>query len=175
MEIAKVSINVLVCDDDLEDRKLVRAYVQKIKDRSISLVEAGNMNEIVQALRSKDIDLVLMDIQMPERSGLDWLDEINQTQKVPVVMLTGHGSEELAVQAMTHGATGYLVKNGLSSEKLKCTIDNALEKWEQMQKEEIHKQELESLANIDPLTGLFNRRAIMHLLNEHVEHAGDSI
>ncbi len=171
MHVTKASINVLVCDDDPVDRKLVRAYVQKITDRRISLVEAGNMKEIMQALRSKDFDLVLMDIQMPDRSGLDWLDEINRSEDVPVIMLTGHGNEEVAVEAMMHGATGYLVKSNLSAEKLKCTIDHALEKWNRLREEEQYKQELESMANVDPLTGLFNRRALMRLLKEQMDHA----
>ena len=171
MVATEISLNVLVCDDDPVDRKLVKAYVQKIEDRVIKLKEAGNTSEILEMLRTEKIDLVLMDIQMPDRSGLEWLDEIVQMRKIPVIMLTGQGNEEVAVEAMMHGASGYITKSSLCSEKLRDTIDSAMKKWNCLQEEEMYKQELESMANIDPLTGLFNRRALMRLLKEQMEHA----
>lgn len=64
---------------------------------------------------------------MPEKSGMEWLEEIVKKQTAPVVMLTGSGSEEVAVQSLQHGAIGYLSKRTLSAEKLAETIEYAIE------------------------------------------------
>ena len=164
-------IKILVCDDDQADRKLVRTYLHQIDDREIVLLEAGRSAEIQKALGKGRVNLVLMDVQMPEKSGMEWLAEIVEKQTAPVVMLTGSGSEEVAVQAIQNGAVGYLPKASLSKDKLTKTIDDALHKWEQAQQARADKEELEKLANVDALTGLPNRRAILHRLDEQIKHA----
>jgi len=111
-------LKILVCDDDPADRKLCRTYLQQIDSREIVLIEAGQKDEIQNALDRGRIDLVFMDIQMPEKSGMEWLAEIVKKQAAPVVMLTGSGSEEVAVQSLQEGAVGYLAKSTLSSKKL---------------------------------------------------------
>jgi len=164
-------LKILVCDDDPADRKLVRAYLRQIDDREIVVLEAGQRDEIQNALDKGRIDLVFMDIQMPEKSGMEWLAEIVEKQTAPVVMLTGSGSEEVAVQSLQKGAVGYLPKNKLSTEKLAETIDDALKRWRQIQQARANQEELERLANIDSLTGLLNRGAILRKLSEQMKHA----
>jgi len=100
---------------------------------------------------------------------MEWLAEIVEKRMAPVVMLTGSGSEEVAVQALQEGAVGYLPKGSLSKEKLVEAIDAALEKWRLMQQSKANQEELERLANFDSLTGLHNRRAILHRLDEHIK------
>jgi diguanylate cyclase (GGDEF)-like protein len=162
---------ILVCDDDPADRKLVRTYLQQIEDREIVLIEAGQKTEIQDALDKGRIDLVFMDIQMPEKSGMEWLAEIVANHTAPVVMLTGSGSEEVAVRSLQEGAVGYLSKGTLSVEKLTETVENALKKWQQMKQSQADQEELERLANIDSLTGLLNRRTILYQLNENIKYA----
>ena len=164
-------LKILVCDDDPADRKLFRAYLQQIDSREIVLLEAGQRAEIQNALDKGRIDLVFMDIQMPEKSGMEWLAEIVEKQTAPVVMLTGSGSEEVAVQSLQKGAVGYLPKSKLSTEKLAETIDDTMKRWRQIQQGRANQEELERLANIDSLTGLLNRGAILRKLSEQMKHA----
>ena len=170
-EIKLPLIKILVCDDDPADRKLVRTYLQRITDREIVLLEAGHTEEIQNALDKGRIDLVLMDNQMPGKSGMEWLTEIAKKQLAPVVMLTGSGTEEIVAQAFQEGAIGYLPKGSLSQEKLKNTIDVALDKWTRLQQAMADKGKLEQLATLDSLTGLYNRRAILGKLRELVNLA----
>jgi len=163
-------LKILVCDDDPADRKLVRAYLRQITDREIVVLEAGQRREIQNALDKGRVSLVLMDIQMPEKSGMEWLAEIVEKQTAPVVMLTGAGGEEIAVQSLQEGAVGYLAKSSLSKENLVKTIDSALAKWRQIQQAKADQEELERLANLDSLTGLYNRRVILHRLNERIKY-----
>ena len=164
-------LKILICDDDPADRKLVRTYLQQVTGREVVLLEAGQTEEIQNALGKGRIDLVLMDNQMPGKSGMDWLSEIAERQLAPVVMLTGSGTEEVAVQAIEEGAVGYLSKNNLSQEKLANTINAALDKWTQLQQARADKEELERLANSDSLTGLHNRQAILDKLCELINRA----
>jgi len=171
LETGQSLLKILICDDDPADRKLVRTYLQQVTGREVVLLEASRTEEIRNALGRGRIDLVLMDNQMPEKSGMDWLPEIAKRQLAPVVMLTGSGTEEVAVQALQEGAVGYLSKNNLSYEKLVNTIDAALDKWTRLQQAKADKKELERLANFDSLTGLYNRQAILGKLCELINHA----
>ena len=171
LEIEQPLLKILICDDDPADRKLVRSYLQQVTGREIVLLEAGQTEEIQDALDKGRIDLVLMDNQMPGKSGLEWLAEIAEKQLAPVVMLTGSGNEEVAVQALQEGAVGYLPKSSLSQKKLVKTIDAALDKWTWLQQGKADKEKLERLANFDALTGLHNRQAILGKLHETVNRA----
>lgn len=170
MKTKRPLVKILVCDDDPVDRKLTRAYLRQITDREIVVLEAGQRREIQNALDKGRVSLVLMDIQMPEKSGMEWLAGIVEKQTAPVVMLTGAGSEEIAVQSLQEGAVGYLPKSSLSKEKLVKTIDSALAKWRQIQQAKADQEKLERLANLDSLTGLYNRRVILHRLNERIKY-----
>jgi len=164
-------IKILICDDDPTGRELVRSYLQGITDREIVLLGAVHTEEIKNALDKGRIDLVLMDNQMLGKSGMEWLAEMLKKQLAPVVMLTSLGDEEIAAQSFQEVAVGYLPKDGLSREKLKNIIDNALDKWARLQQAMADKEKLEMLANFDSLTGLYNRRAILGKLCEYVNLA----
>ena len=110
MEKPRKILNVLICDDDPQDRKLIRSYLQLIAGLDIRTVEAGQTDEIQMALDKGEVDIILMDLQMPQKSGMEWLKEIVEKQLAPVVMLTGYGDEETVVQSLQRGAVGYLPK-----------------------------------------------------------------
>jgi len=164
-------LKVLICDDDPADRKLVRTYLRQVSGREIAVLEAGERAEIQEALDRGRVDLVFMDVRMPEKSGMEWLAEISEKQTAPVVMLTGSGNERVAVQSIQTGAAGYLPKGRLSGENLASTIDEALNRWRQVQQARSDQEEMERLANFDSLTGLYNRRAILGRLDEQTRHA----
>ncbi len=126
---------ILVCDDDPAFRKLVRTYLLSGANGTYVLREAGREEEIQDALDKGRIDLILMDILMPEKSGTEWLMEIVAKQIAPVIMLTGYGNEELAVQSLHEGAIDYIPKDHLTKDRLRGTIKAALETWKRMQAE----------------------------------------
>ena len=164
-------LKILVCDDDPADRKLARTYLHQIYGNEVVVLEAGQRDEIQNALNRGSVDLILMDINMPEKSGMEWLAEIMERQTAPVIMLTGAGTEEAAVQSIQEGAVGYLPKRTLCKEKLAIAIDAAREKWRQIQQSKASHEELEKLASFDSLTGLCNRRAILRRLDEQINYA----
>ncbi len=127
-ETKKTPVKILVCDDDPAFRKLVRTYLRSA-DTDFVLKEAGQKEEIQDALDKGEIDLVLMDILMPDKSGIEWLEEIVEKKIAPVVMLTGFGSEEIAVQSIHEGAIDYIPKDHLTKDRLLSTLKITLETW----------------------------------------------
>jgi signal transduction histidine kinase len=97
---------VLVVDDDEDHRYLSR---RRLEMAGIAVSAAGNAEEALHSLEG--VDLVLLDHRLPGMSGLDLLPLIKE-RGPSVVMVTGMGSEGLAVEAMRRGAVDYIVKDG---------------------------------------------------------------
>jgi len=94
---------------------LKRILLDEFKDASFG--EASNATEALEQIWKKSWELVLLDISMHGRSGLDVLKEIRaSTSKVPVLVLSGHPEEQYAVRVLKAGAAGYLVKESASQE-----------------------------------------------------------
>jgi two-component system, NtrC family, response regulator AtoC len=101
-------IQVLVVDDDNLLRKLV---TEQLARSDFQATPAANAREALQALRETDYDVVLLDIMMPDMTGLEALQEIRKLEDPPeVVMLTADTSLATGIEAMRHGAYDYLTK-----------------------------------------------------------------
>jgi DNA-binding response OmpR family regulator len=75
-------------------------------------VEAARLGkECLEKLGEETFDAVLLDYRLPDMSGLDVLAGIRKSSKVPVIMMTAQGSEEVAIRALEGGASAYIVKN----------------------------------------------------------------
>lgn len=158
------NLKILICDDDPQDRKLIRTYLQMIAGRDVVTLEAGQAAEIQSAIDASEFDIVLMDLRMPEKSGVEWLKEIVEMQLSPVVILTGYGDEDIAVESLQQGAFGYLPKRRLSAESLANTIDDAIEKWRGLMLSRGNFDQLERLANVDSITGELLRQKFLKTL-----------
>jgi len=124
-------LTILLCDDDATFRTLVRSYLEP--ETECVLIEAGREEDIQAALDRGGIDLILMDVLMPDKSGTEWLMEIVAMRLAPVVLLTGYGNEELAVQSLHEGAIDYIPKEHFTKDRLLGTITAALETWKRME------------------------------------------
>lgn len=140
----KQSLKILICDDDPAYRKLLRAYLRS-SGREFIVTEAGRKGEMQAALDKGGIDLILLDIQMPEKSGLEWLAEIVEKQIAPAIMLTGFGSEDIAVQSIHEGAMDYIPKDHLTQDRLLSTVKVALEIWKRKRAEADRERVLKEL------------------------------
>ena len=109
-------MRILIVDDHAMVREgLKRILLDEFKDASFG--EAGNATEALEQIWKRGWELVLLDVSMHGRSGLDVLKEIRaSTSKVPVLVLSGHPEEQYAVRVLKAGAAGYLVKEGAPQE-----------------------------------------------------------
>jgi len=124
-------LNILICDDDKVDRKLIIAQLMNQKVFMINWFEAGSKEEIENLFNNSNLhfDLIFLDYYMPERNGLEWLTIFNQLKIGPIIMLTGRGDESTAVEAMKSGASDYIPKDRIDSHLLLKSIINSREKW----------------------------------------------
>ena len=109
-------IKILIADD----HPIVRAgFKQVISDMPDMLVadEASNGQEVLQLIGKKDYDLVLLDISMPGRSGLEILKDLkSEKPKLPVLILSIYPEEQYAIRALRAGASGYMTKASAPNE-----------------------------------------------------------
>src|SRR3984957_7530593 len=116
---------VLVVDDELDIREGLDTLLS-LEGYSVDL--AVNGSEGVRKLESKSYDLVLLDLMMPDRSGMDVLRDVRQRDReTPIFMITAYGSVEAAVDALKLGANDYFSKPW-DNEKLLIEIDRMISK-----------------------------------------------
>jgi two-component system, chemotaxis family, chemotaxis protein CheY len=106
-------IRALIVDDSSVMRKIVERALRQAGLDPLVVHEAGSGTEGLELLRTKPVDLILSDINMPSMDGLEFLRQIrtqNLAPDVPVVMITTESSEEHVRQAIQAGAQGYIRK-----------------------------------------------------------------
>jgi two-component system invasion response regulator UvrY len=109
-------IKILIADD----HAIVRAGLKQILAETADMVvagEAANGREVLEQVRQGDWDLVLLDLAMPGKGGLETLKELKtQKPKLPVLVLSIFPEEQYAVRALKAGASGYLTKESAPEE-----------------------------------------------------------
>lgn len=124
---------VLVVDDFPVDRQRAGALLEKRSGQTaigehtgIKAVYAAHGREALASMQQSLPDLVLTDLMMPEMNGLELVEQVRRHHPmVPVVLMTAHGSEEIAVQALQQGAASYVPKRELAQNLLE-TVENIL-------------------------------------------------
>lgn len=110
------SIRVLVVDDHIIIRQGLRLIMDEEPDMEVA-GEAGSVKELMEKIRESEWDVVLLDITLPDRSGLEALEDIKAIKPdLPVLVLSIHPEEQYASQAIKKGASGYLNKESAAQE-----------------------------------------------------------
>jgi DNA-binding NtrC family response regulator len=150
---------ILVVDDENDIRELVREI---LSEEGYTVDTAGNAAEARAACALQAPDLVLLDIWMPDADGISLLREWQQTQALtaPVVMMSGHGTVETAVEATRLGAVDY-VEKPLSLAKLLRTVQRALDEGQRRQRA--------TRTIVPPLIAPVGRSRLMRDLRERVK------
>ncbi|HUQ67923.1 MAG TPA: response regulator [Planctomycetaceae bacterium] len=105
---------VLVVDDSSTDRMIAGRLLQKHSGLIVSYAEDGN--QALEAIRRETPDVVVTDLQMPECDGLQLVDAVkHEFPRLPVVLMTAQGSEEIAAEALRKGASSYVPKRALAT------------------------------------------------------------
>lgn len=158
-------MRVLIIEDHPADRQLIRALLRTALD-PVDIVEAGSLREASARLATGGLDLVLLDLNLPDSTDIETVRRVvHAAPDLPVVVLTGEDDEKRGLEAIAHGAQDYLAKDhlllqhtGLEAVLLRRAARHAIER---------HRLRRES--RYDPLTGVFNRRGLTEALDREAD------
>ncbi|MBT8379618.1 MAG: response regulator transcription factor [Ignavibacteria bacterium] len=119
-------MKAIVVDDHAVVRRGLSQILKNMQEVT-SVVEAANGNELIDRLNEAEYDIVVLDISMPGKSGLDVLKEIKTIkQNIRVLILSIHPEEQYAIRALKAGAAGYITKDS-APEELVVAVQRIME------------------------------------------------
>jgi len=122
-------IRVLLVEDNPGDARLFTELVRDTGAGQWKLVHVGRLSAALDRLRHEPFDVMLLDLSLPDADGLETLIRAHaEAPKIPIVVLTGHDDEALAVRAVRAGAQDYLVKGRMDGDLLVRSIRYASER-----------------------------------------------
>jgi len=117
---------ILVVDDESSIRRTLKDILEFEKHK---VEMAANGIDALEIFREEEFDVILLDIKMPEMDGMEVLERLMEIREVPVIMISGHGTIETAVEAIKKGAYDFIVKPP-DLNRLLITVRNAIDKKE---------------------------------------------
>lgn len=163
--------SLLLVEDDPGDVFLLEEMLGE-QGCGTTILKADRLSEALSLLQSSKPQIVLLDLNLPDSTGMSTLNKILEVaSQTPVILLTGLSDETLGIEAVKMGAQDYLIKGEVDGRILKRSIYYALER---KKLEIVLKQTLELLerqARIDYLTGIYNRVMFNELLEAERQRA----
>jgi DNA-binding response OmpR family regulator len=151
-------LRILVVEDNPADADFIHEMLPESGTVSFHIESVSRLSEALTRMETKDIDLVLLDLGLPDSQGLQTFHEVRKgAPDIPVIVLTGTDDHELGVAAVREGAQDYLVKGQVGGSLLARAARYALER--QKAAATLRKQTEELRARNNELTR-FNRIAV---------------
>src|SRR5687767_10384885 len=136
---------ILIIDDEKAIRK---ALTEILSFEGYKIEEAADGEEGLKKFRDKSYDVVLCDIKMPKLDGIEFLQKAGEANPdVPVIMISGHGNIETAVEAVKKGAYDYISKPP-DLNRLLITIRNAMDKSSLVSEAKVLKRKVSKVQNM---------------------------
>lgn len=158
-------IYVLSVEDEMAHAMLLSEMLRLDRSNQFRFVHSKTLGDALAYLVSDRIDIVLLDLNLPDSRGFNTFREIQELElDVPVILMTALNDDDIALKAIQEGAQDFLVKGEFDTKLLFRSIRYAIERH-QMQ------SELRSLSLKDELTGLYNRRGFLTLAGQHLKLA----
>ncbi|WP_446402970.1 ATP-binding response regulator [Coleofasciculus sp. C1-SOL-03] len=135
-------LNILLVDDEDIDRLAVRQALNAT-GLSVNCVEACDYHSAIAQINHETFDCVFLDYCLPDKDGLSLVQDLrNAGVKIPLVVITAHGNEQVAVALMKAGASDYLVKDKVSPTSLERIVQNATRIYQAERQVELAHQQL---------------------------------
>jgi PAS domain S-box-containing protein len=129
MELGDEKIRILLIEDNPGDARLIKELLTAAEGASFNLEHTDRLSTGLARLARGDIDVIMLDLSLPDSHGLDGLNKIcAQTPKVPVVVMSGLSDQAVALNAVQEGAQDYLVKGNVDSDLLLRSLRYAIER-----------------------------------------------
>ncbi len=169
--------NILIVEDDVDQREFFARYLAS-SDQAFHIDFATDSNDFERLFAPKVHECVVLDYMLPGRNGLQLLgDIVAKDAGIPVILVTGHGSEKVAVEALRGGAFDYVVKEELGAESFLKTVQNAVEHSNMRRRIQDQELELKNFARIlshDLKSPLFSLTGLLSMFKEDLDRRGTS-
>lgn len=131
-------IKILIVDDDPDDLLVIEEYLKEgISYPGVSIDKVTSSKDAYEKIKYAKYDSYIIDYQIDTLNGIDILQSLSSYgKKIPVIILTGLGDENLAAKALKSGAVDYLSKRELSPEKLSNSVLNSIKSTSELRSNE---------------------------------------
>ncbi|MBN1237895.1 MAG: EAL domain-containing protein [Gammaproteobacteria bacterium] len=158
-------MKILLVEDDADDAAFLNACLNRVGGTALDITRTDRIASTVDALRDGDFDVVLLDLHLPDATGGDCVERIQQiAPDLPIVVLSGRGDEDYAVEILNRGVQDYLVKWEGDGRIILRSIRYAIERKRA-------ETRLNYLARYDSLTGIPNRQYLQDQLDRATTRA----
>ncbi|HET9843845.1 MAG TPA: GGDEF domain-containing response regulator [Gammaproteobacteria bacterium] len=157
---------ILLVDDNEDDLFFYKKHLSDYTDIK-EILEAKNIEDALSIIEHKNISCLLVDYMLRGESGLDLVKTLKHSDRskdIPIILLTGQGNENVAIETMHLGVQDYMIKQNITKETLYAAIIKSIDKLHQEIK-------VEYLAFHDPLTGAYNRAYFCDYAQSAIERA----
>ena len=158
--------NILIVEDT---ESLALLYQSYLIPTGLHSFVAGTGNAALSYLKDNQPDLIILDVMLPDMSGMDILAQLPVNNRPNVVVLTAHASKELAVEAIRHGAIDFLEKP-IDAERFRITVNNALKLKSLSEKVEQYQATFEN----DRFCQLIGKSSVMQNVYQIISNAAKS-
>ena len=144
----RTALKILIIDDDPADRAIFKISLDAADPGAFQFEEAETGSEGLARLAEFKPDCVLLDFHLPDLDGLNMIRHLNRGREIlpcAVVMLTGIGSEQIAVEAMKLGVMDYVTKGPASAQALSRTVASAVQRYQLQQQIAVQRRVLDHL------------------------------
>ncbi|MGZ7107800.1 MAG: histidine kinase dimerization/phosphoacceptor domain -containing protein [Methanobacterium sp.] len=121
-------INVLLIEDNIADAALIREMLKEAPNQRFNLYNSQRLNEGLENLKKEDIDVILLDLNLPDSHGLETFKKAKEGIEIPIVILSAYDDEDAAIKAVKGEAQDYLIKGNVDSNLLSRSISYAIER-----------------------------------------------
>ncbi|MEM9089469.1 MAG: response regulator [Cyanobacteria bacterium P01_F01_bin.53] len=141
---ANSDIRVLLIEDSAADARLMQVFLSGTPLYRFRLTHVERLGEALQRLKTSTYDVILLDLTLPDSDGLGSLERLlDETLRVPVVVLTNTNNPDLALEAVRQGAQDYLIKRHMNHEVLVRSLKYAIERKQQAEALRVANEALE--------------------------------
>jgi DNA-binding NtrC family response regulator len=150
--VAARPIIILLIEDDRDDALLIQRHLSKAMKVPYDVRHADRISTGLAHLKSGGIDIVLLDFGLPDGQGLSTFETVhNHSPHVPIIVLTGHDDDEIAIASVQKGAQDYLVKSKIDFDLLGHSIRYAIERQKLLTQLEQSLKEIKILRGFLPI------------------------
>lgn len=155
---------ILLVEDNPADADLVREYLE-LSGSHYEIHLASRVQQALETMRERDIDIILLDLVLPDATGLETVQTVlTEAEQIPVIVLTGTDDERLATSCIEAGAEDYVRKNDMQPDALRRTIQYTILRHVEAQSR--HENILRLVSSIPDAVVVTNQNATICYVNE---------